>query len=135
MYDFSLITYSLLRIVSGLLMSCHGAQKMLGSFGGMPGLPSPPEFLSQTWFGGIIELAGGVLILLGLYTRCAAFILSGTMAVAYFQFHAKNGFWPIENHGELAVLFCFVFLFICTKGGGMLSLDGALRGKKARPAA
>jgi putative oxidoreductase len=135
MYDFSLLAYFLLRVVSGLLMSCHGAQKMFGSFGGMPGMTSPPPFPSQIWFGGVIELTGGVLILLGLYTRCAAFILSGTMAVAYFQFHAKDGFWPIVNHGELAVLFCFVFLFISTKGGGMLSLDGRFRDKQTRPAA
>lgn len=117
--------YALLRIMAGAMFLMHGTQKILGVYG------DPlfhPAFPSQMWFGGIIELVAGALILIGLQARCAAFIASGEMAVAYFQFHWKfqtgANFFPLVNHGELAVLYCFVFLFIATKGGGKWSLDG-----------
>jgi putative oxidoreductase len=104
---------------------------MLGWFGGMPGMPSPPPTMSQTWIGGILELVGGLAIMLGLFTRPAAFILSGMMAVAYWQFHAPNGGWPLQNQGIPAVLFCFIFLYMAARGGGDWSLDALLRRKRA----
>ena len=117
---------SVLRIVTGFLMIPHGAQKLFG-FLAAPGWKSPQMF-SQMWFGGLIEFFGGLLLLVGLFTRPAAFILSGTMAVAYFQMHAlPGGFWPLQNKGELAALYCFVFLFLSVAGGGEWSLDRLLR--------
>jgi putative oxidoreductase len=125
---FTEVAYALLRIVSGLLFAFHGAQKHLGLFAKGPA----PDLGSQMWFGGWIELLGGLLVMLGLFTRCAAFVASGTMAVAYVQFHwdfaFTDQFFPIVNRGELALLFAFVFLFIACRGPGKLSLD-ALRGR------
>ena len=82
---------------------------------------------SELWIGGLLEGVGGLLIILGLFTTVTAFILCGEMAVAYFQHHAPNGMWPISNGGELAVLCCFVFLYLVTRGGGAWSLDHLLR--------
>jgi putative oxidoreductase len=115
--------YALLRFLSGAMLACHGAQKVLGLFGG-----SIKPVGSQLWIGGAIELSCGLLIALGLLTRPAAFLAAGTMAVAYAQFHWKGaleGFrWlPIVNKGELAALYCFVFLLFVTRGGGPYSLD------------
>jgi putative oxidoreductase len=115
-----------LRIVAGAMFACHGAQKILGVWS-PPG--HQPAVGSQLWFGGLIELVCGVLIALGLFTRPAALLASGTMAVAYFQFHWKlalNGwrFLPVVNGGELAVVYCFVFLVFALSGAGALSLDG-----------
>ena len=122
--------YSLMRIMAGFLFSFHGAQKILGL------LTDPnmmPRVGSELWFGGIIELGCGLLILAGFLTPFAAFLASGEMAVAYFQFHWKlaggNDFFPIVNHGELAVVYCFLFLFIATKGGGKWSVDSSTRGR------
>lgn len=123
------VTYFLLRVVVGLLFFHAGAMKILGWFGGMPG-GGPPPMWSQVWIGGVLELVGGLFILLGLLTRPTAFILSGEMAVAYWQFHAPNGTWPIQNHGEPAVLFCFIFLYMAAKGGGEWSLDALIRRKR-----
>lgn len=116
--------FAALRIVSGAMFSCHGVQKILGWLS----TKAPPGVGTQLWFGGLIELIGGILIALGLFTRCAAFVASGTMAVAYIQFHwqlalAKWQWLPIVNHGELAALYCFVFLFIWLHGPGVASLD------------
>lgn len=116
---------SLLRIVAAFLFIAHGAQKLFG-FLAPPGSPRPALY-SQIWIGGVIELVGGLLLLLGLFTRPVAFILSGTMAVAYFQMHAPGGFWPLQNKGELAALYSFVFLFLAVAGGGEWSLDRLLR--------
>jgi putative oxidoreductase len=116
---------SVLRIITGFLLVAHGAQKLFG-FLAPPGMPSFPRF-SEMWVAGVLELFGGALILLGLFTRPAAFILSGMMAVAYFQTHAPGGFWPLQNKGELAVLYCFVFLFLSVAGGGEWSVDRLLR--------
>lgn len=119
--------YALLRIVSGLLFIFHGLQKVFGMYGGkvMP-------MMSMPWFAGVIEIVCGVLIMIGLFTSIAAFIASGEMAAAYFLMHAPRGFWPIQNAGELAVLYCFVFLYIAARGAGMGSVDrlrgGAKRG-------
>ncbi|MBI3296957.1 MAG: DoxX family protein [Elusimicrobia bacterium] len=124
------VTFFLLRIVSGLLFLQAGGMKMLDWFGGIPAAHGGhPAFMSQIWIGGALELYGGAAILLGLFTRPVAFILSGMMAVAYFQFHQPNGFWPAQNHGEPAVLFCFIFLFFAAHGGGEWSVDG-LRAKR-----
>ena len=102
--------------------------KIFDWFGGIPAqFGGHPPFLSQIWIGGVLEFYGGTAILLGLFTQPIAFILSGEMAVAYFQFHQPQGFWPIQNHGEPAVLFCFIFLFFAAHGAGAWSLDGIRR--------
>jgi putative oxidoreductase len=106
------------------MFSFHGVQKILGWLTERP----KPELFSQMWFGGVIELVCGVLVMLGLFTRLAALLASGTMAVAYFQFHFKgetaNWSWlPIVNRGEMAALYCWVFLLIAARGPGALSLD------------
>jgi putative oxidoreductase len=122
------VTLSLLRIVSGLLLACPGAMKLLGWFGGMPaGVELTPLLVAA----GVIELVAGPLIMLGLFTRPAAFIASGEMAFAYFIGHFPHGFWPILNQGEPAVLLCFIFLFIAAAGPGPLSVDHAIRRKSA----
>ena len=119
---------SVLRIISAFLLMAHGAQKLFG-FLAPPGAPTPPLF-SQIGIGGILEFFGGLLLLVGLFTRPVAFILSGMMAVAYFQMHAPGGFWPLQNKGELAVLYCFVFLFLSVAGGGEWGLDRLLRRRR-----
>lgn len=121
------IAYFLLRVVAGGMFLQHGAQKLLGWFGG----PGPAGLPTQMVVGAVIELSGGILILLGLLTRPAAFILSGEMAVAYWQFHAPQALWPVVNKGELAVLYCFVFLFMAAQGGGDWSLDALIWRRRA----
>jgi putative oxidoreductase len=127
------VTYLLLRVVAGLLILQGGGLILFGWFGGVPGEPDGTSpLMSQSGIGGVIEFAGGILIMLGLFTRPAAFILSGTMAVAYWQFHAPLGGWPIENQGIPAVLFCFIFLYMAARGGGEWSLDTLLRRQPLR---
>ena len=122
------LTHSLLRIVAGLLFFDAGAMKMLGWFGGMPaGVPMTPLLTAA----GVIELVGGALILLGLFTRPVAFLASGEMAFAYFIGHFPHGFWPIQNHGEPAVLLCFIFLFLWGNGAGPISLDHLIARRRA----
>jgi putative oxidoreductase len=116
---------SVLRIITAFLFIAHGAQKLFG-FLAPPGAQGPPLF-SLFGIGGILEFFGGLLVLIGLFTRPVAFILSGMMAVAYFMAHAPGGFWPLQNKGELAVLYCFVFLFLSVAGGGEWSVDRLLR--------
>ena len=123
------VSWLLLRVVSGLLFFHAGAMKMLGWFGGMPG-GATAQFPSQVWWGGMLELVGGLLVMIGLFTTPVAFVLSGEMAVAYWQFHAPKGTWPIQNHGESAVLFCFIFLFLAARGAGPWSVDGVLSRKR-----
>jgi uncharacterized protein YndB with AHSA1/START domain/uncharacterized membrane protein YphA (DoxX/SURF4 family) len=123
------VPYFLLRAVSGLLFLQAGGLKLFGWFGGMP--PEMPfKFFSEIGLAGVLEFFGGSMILLGLFTRPVAFLLSGEMAVAYWQAHAPRGFWPIENQGEPAVLFCFIFLFMAAQGGGEWSLDAYIENKK-----
>ena len=125
---------SILRIIAAFLIIPHGTQKLFS----VPAAPPPPPSAQSTQqqppaqpaklppllvAAGFIELAGGVLLLLGLFTRFAALVLSGQMAVAYFMVHAPGGFWPIVNKGELAVIFCFVFLYLAVAGGGAWSVD------------
>ena len=125
------IAYVLLRVVSGLLFLQAGGVKIFDWFGGVPAqFGGHPPIMSQTWIGGMLEVYGGAAILLGLLTRPVAFILSGEMAVAYFQFHQPSGFWPIQNHGEPAVLLCFIFLYMAAQGGGEWSLDALLRRRR-----
>ena len=125
------VTYFLLRIVSGLLFLQAGGLILFGWFGGMPGSEgAAPPLMSQVGIGGLLEFFGGIAIMLGLFTRPVAFILSGMMAVAYWQFHAPNGAWPVQNQGVPAVLFCFLFLYMAGRGGGEWSLDALLRRKR-----
>lgn len=121
----SRFAYAMMRIVVGAAFAQHGAQKLFGVFGGMDGLGASVEILSLMGVAGVIELGGGALVALGILTRLAAFLCSGLMASAYFMAHAGRGLWPIENEGELAVLFCFVFLYIACRGGGALSLGSS----------
>ncbi len=120
------LTLNALRIVTGLLFMQHGAQKVFGLLGGT----RVETLMSQMGLAGILEFFGGALIALGLFTRPVAFILAGEMAWAYFQAHLPRGFFPIVNGGELAALYCFVFLYIAANDGGSFSLDGLLRGRK-----
>ena len=131
---FALHLYALMRLVAGLLFACHGAQKLFGMFGGFagqPGLAAP--LFSLMGLAGFIECVGGLLIAVGLMTSYAAFIASGQMAVAYFTAHQPRGFWPIQNDGELAVLYCFVFLYIAAQGSGAWSLQRLLSHRQATP--
>lgn len=121
------LTLNLLRIVTGFLFLAHGAQKLFGVLGG-----TPVEWLSFVGLAGILEFFGGLLVLLGAFTRPVAFVLDGQMAVAYWMVHGPQGFWPIVNKGELAALYCFIFLLLWTHGGGSWSLDALLR--KSKPA-
>jgi putative oxidoreductase len=124
------VTYFLLRVVAGLLFLQAGGLILFGWFGGMPGQPGTPPLMSQVGIGGVLEFFGGIAILLGLFTRPVAFILSGMMAVAYWQFHAPQGAWPVQNQGMPAVLFCFIFLYMAAKGGGDWSLDALVRRRR-----
>jgi putative oxidoreductase len=112
-----------LRIVTGFLFWFHGAQKLLGWFRELGATRMPIGFPDLAWFAGILELVGGALIVLGLFTRPVALLLSGEMAVAYFKVHAPRSAVPILNHGELAALYCFVFFFLAAHGGGPYTLD------------
>lgn len=119
---------SILRIVVGLLFVLHGTQKLFNYPPGPPGYFPAPLMSFPAGIAGMLELGGGLLILLGLFTRPVAFILSGQMAVAYFMGHAPQAFFdPITNQGEPAVLYCFVFLYMFVAGGGRWSLDYLLR--------
>ena len=128
------VAYFLLRVVAGLLFCQAGGLILFGWFGGMPD-GATLQLMSQTGIGGVLEFFGGIAIMLGLATRPVAFILSGEMAVAYWQFHAPNGLFPIQNHGEPAVLFCFIFLYMAARGGGCWSLDALLRRKRGEGSA
>jgi putative oxidoreductase len=116
---------SFVRIMTALLLLQHGLSK----FFGFPMPMKPPALFSLYWFAGVIELGVGTLLLVGLFSRCAAFVLSGHLAFAYFIGHAPQGFYPLTNRGESAVLFCFVFLILAFAGGGPISID-AIRGKR-----
>jgi putative oxidoreductase len=118
--------FSILRIMVGLLFMQHGLVKLFG----FPTGAGFPAFLSLTWFEGCIETIGGGLIVIGLFTRWAAFITSGEMAIGYFMVHAAKGFFPYVNGGNLAILYCFVFLYLVFAGSGPISIDALLWKKR-----
>lgn len=111
--------YVLLRIAAGLSFAQHGAQKLFGVLGAKQAMP----LMSQLGVAGIVEFLGGLMVSVGLFTSPVAFLASGQMAYAYFIVHFPRGLWPIQNGGELALLYCFIFLYIFSVGGGKLSLD------------
>lgn len=117
---FSEIAYALLRLMAGLMFALHGSQKLLGF---PPGGHGTVELASRMGLAGVIELVGGLMIALGFLTGFAAFIASGEMAFAYFMAHAPRSFWPVVNEGELAAVYCFLFLYIATRGSGRYSID------------
>lgn len=114
--------YAIFRIVTGFLFMFHGMQKLFGAFGGQK-----VEMASLMGLAGAIEFLCGLLVMIGLFASWAAFLASGTMAAAYFMAHASRGLWPIENQGELAVLYCFAFLYIAARGAGPWSVAAASR--------
>jgi putative oxidoreductase len=116
---------SILRIVAALIFFEHGTQKLLG----FPPAESPPAVLSLSWIAGALELVGGALLILGLWTRPVAFVLSGEMAFAYWLAHAPRSFFPVLNEGDAAILYCFVFLYLVFAGPGPWSID-AMRARK-----
>lgn len=120
------ITLNLMRIVFGLMFMQHGAQKLFAVFGREEAV----ELFSQMGLAGVLEFWGGMLIVFGLFTRPMAFLLSGEMAVAYFQAHFPRGWIPIMNRGEVVVLYCFAFLYLSIRGGGAFSLDGLWRSRR-----
>ena len=123
--------HSLLRVITGALFIQHGVQKLFGLLvNASQTWNGPPPVFSQFWFAGVLEVFGGILIVLGLFTRPVAFLLSGEMAVAYFQAHFPRNFWPVLNGGENVVLFCFVFLYLFVTGAGPYSLDALLRSRR-----
>lgn len=124
---FKALTHNALRIVAGFLFAQHGAQKLFGVLG----RDAVETLMSRAGIAGILEFFGGLLIMVGLFTRPVAFLVSGQMAVAYFIAHAGRGFWPIMNGGELAAFYCFTWLFFCAYGPGKYSIDGWLAGRKA----
>jgi putative oxidoreductase len=119
---------SVLRIVSGLVFWQHGVQKILQFPVARPG----PEVMSLSWFAGMIELVLAPLLIVGLFTRPVAFILAGEMAFAYWIGHGSRGFFPSVNGGNLAIMYCFVFLYLAFAGGGPWSVDNAMRRKGVR---
>lgn len=122
---------SILRIVAALIFIAHGTQKLFG-------FPAPPQSglpaaLTLSWIGGVLEAFGGLLLLLGLFTRPVAFILAGEMAVAYWMFHAPRSFYPLLNGGDASILYCFVFLYLAVAGGGAWSLDNLWGRRQPEP--
>lgn len=120
--------YALLRVVAGLLFMMHGTQKLFG----WPGGKETVELASMRGAAGLIEVVGGLMIMIGLFTSLAAFVGSGEMAVGYFMAHAPQAFWPIENNGELAALYAFLFLYMAARGSGRFSVDDLRRKKRRR---
>jgi len=116
---------SILRIVSAAIFITSGTTKILGFPPGPPDMP-PVPFMSQVWIGGMLEMIGGAALLIGLFTRPVAFVMAGMMAVAYFQFHFPQSFFPTVNGGIPAILFCFIFLYLMLAGAGPWSVDAAM---------
>ena len=116
---------SILRIVAAVIFFAHGSAKLFG----YPSADFSPEFMSLPWIAGVLEVVGGGLLVIGLFTRPTAFVLSGLMAVAYWMVHAPRSPFPLTNGGDAAILFCFVFLYIALAGGGPWSLDAIFRRK------
>ena len=125
---------SVLRIAAAFMFMLAGAMKLFAFPAGMPPHGETAKLLSQVWVGGVLEVFGGGLLLLGLFTRPVAFLLAGEMAVAYFQFHQPRSFWPTQNGGVSAALYCFVFLYLSAAGAGPWSLDALRRRRVGRAA-
>lgn len=123
---YSSFFYALLRFVAGLLFACHGAQKLFGVLGGQK------QEATLMIAAGVIEFVGGILIAVGLLAGYVAFIAAGQMAVAFFMQHFPKAIWPIQNGGELAVLYCFIFLYIASVGSGILSIDALIAKSRRR---
>jgi putative oxidoreductase len=128
--------WSILRIVAGFMFIQYGTMKLFAFPAGMPPNNGTAAMFTQMWFAGVLEVVGGILILIGLFTRPVAFVLAGEMAVAYFQGHAPTSFWTVINQGTPAVLFCFLFLYMSAHGAGPWSVDtwlahGRLRDRPA----
>lgn len=124
-----------LRTFAGAMICQHGAQKLFGLFGGVDGAGGAIGFhMTLTGIAGPLEFFGGLLIMFGLFTQVAAFLLSGEMAVIYFLMHFSKSFWPITNRGELPVILCFVYLYLAATGSGVFSLD-YLRARRNQPSA
>lgn len=122
---------TLLRVGSGLMLMQHGVQKLFGWLGGYgPAGGGSVPLVSQLGLAGVLEIVGGFMVAVGLFTRPAAFILSGMLAVGYFQVHAPHGFFPAVNFGEQAALYCFVFFFLSARGAGPYSVDGAMERRR-----
>jgi putative oxidoreductase len=117
------------RVLVGILLACHGAQKLLGAFGGIPA--GVPGFI--VWIAGPLELFGGALMAAGLFTRGTSFLMSGLMAFAYFLGHAGKGFWPIQNGGELAIVYSWLSLYLAAQGPGAWALDSRRRRREGQP--
>lgn len=125
-------TLGLLRVMAGLMFMQHGAQKLFGALGGVGPEGGSAPLMSLMGLAGVLEFFGGLLVAFGLFTRPVAFVLAGQMAFAYFMAHFPQGFWPILNRGELAALYCFVFLYFSARGPGRYSLDAMIgRGRGA----
>lgn len=122
---------AVLRIMTALLFMEHGTQKLLGF---PPGSNPAPPLFSLFGLAGVLELVGGILILIGFFTRPVALVLAGQMAVAYFMAHATQGFFPVNNGGDAAILYCFIFLYLMVAGPGAWSVDAARDPAGARPA-
>lgn len=125
-------THAALRIMTGALFMQHGVQKLFGLLVDPSRGPwnGPPPMFSQFWFAGVLEVFGGALIVLGFFTRPVAILLAGEMAVAYFQAHFPQSFWPVLNGGEPPVLFCFIFLYLFAVGAGPFSIDSLWRTRR-----
>lgn len=117
---------SILRMVAAIMFMMSGTMKLFAFPIGMPPDGGTAQFISQVWIGGFLEFAGGILLLIGLFTRPVAFILAGQMAVAYFQFHYPQGFWPIVNGGTTAVVYCFLWLYYSAAGAGVWCIDSLM---------
>ncbi len=124
--------HSILRIVAAITFMTYGTMKLWGYPVGMPPGFEATAF-SQIWFAGVLEVFGGLLILLGFFTRPVAFLLAGEMAIAYFQGHAGNGFWPLANGGTDAVLYCFIWLYYSAAGAGKWSIDALMKRRSSTP--
>ena len=129
-FDFPGLAHALLRAVAGLMVMQHGLQKLFGVLGG----ERVQQFVSLDGVAAPLETLGGLLVAIGLFTRPAAFLLSGEMAVAYFWRHAPRAFWPVLNRGEVAALLCFIFLYLAVVGGGRWSIDHLLARRRGRGA-
>lgn len=124
---------TLLRAGTGLMLVQHGVQKLFGWLGGYGPTGDKVPLVSQLGLAGVLEIVGGPLVAIGLFTRPTAFILSGMLAIGYFQMHAPHGFFPAVNYGEQAAMYCFIFFYLSARGAGPYSVDGLLQKRRGAP--